>query len=372
MAASEKPQSGNLVSGLDTLRLFAALWVALFHGAGPPLSKLLPISGAALDAVNLTSNFVFNGVAAVMVFFVISGFVIHRPAAEGRSLDLYGYLARRILRIGPPMLAAYGVSALAGRECLEALSSVLWSLYCELAYYLLYPALLLAFRRGWTIPVFVATSLFAFALLAAEDRPFYYWQMPLPTMILVGLPNWILGCALAERRIQAAPPASLGETIWRWRIGAVALSPALRLAASRLEPPIGFPNTHWIAALFAFLWIERELAWRQVCPAPRWTEALGRASYSLYLVHAPVLAVIGLADALAAALGPVGVAALWLAKVAAIGAATFAFYVLCEAPSHKLARWIGKRLAGYGPMLSSAQTNTVDRAAASASVKVAV
>ncbi len=37
MAASAKLPTGEPVSGLDTLRLFAALWVAMFHGATPPL-----------------------------------------------------------------------------------------------------------------------------------------------------------------------------------------------------------------------------------------------------------------------------------------------------------------------------------------------
>jgi peptidoglycan/LPS O-acetylase OafA/YrhL len=353
MAASEKDPTGSAVSGLDTLRLFAALWVAMFHGARPPLSELVPVIGAALNALNLLTNFVFNGTAAVMVFFVISGFVIHRPAAEGRTLDLYGYLARRVLRIGPPILVAYGACALVGPESVEALSSVLWSLYCELAYYLIYPALFLAFRRGWTIHVFIVTSLVAFALLAVTGRTLYYWQLPLPTMIVVGLPNWILGCVLVERRIPAVPPTGLAGTIWQWRLGAVALSLALRLAAGRLEPPIGFPDTHWIAALYAFFWIERELAWRRLRPAPRWSETLGRGSYSLYLVHAPVLAVFGLADASARAFGPIGVMALWLAKVAAIGVTTFAFYRLCEWPSHRLARRVGAQLTQYGPKLSS-------------------
>jgi len=364
MAASDKlATGGDPVSGLDTLRLFAAVWVAMYHGAAPPLGEIVPVSGAAgLNAVNLTSNFVFNGTAAVMAFFVISGFVIHRPAAEGRSLDLYGYLARRVLRIGPPMLIAYGASALAGPPCLAALSGVLWSLFCELAYYLLYPALRLAFGRGWTIPVFVATALFAFALLAVSGRTLYYWQLPLPTMILVGLPNWILGCVLAERRIPAVAPASPRETIWRWRIGAVALSPALRLLAGRLEPPIGFPDTHWIAAVFALFWIERELAWRRLRPPPQWTEALGRASYSLYLVHAPVLAALGEADDSARAHGPIAVTALWLAKVGAIGATTFAFYVLCERPSHRLARRVGAWLGRSDAKPSTASTIAVDRA----------
>jgi peptidoglycan/LPS O-acetylase OafA/YrhL len=115
---------------------------------------------------------------------------------------------------------------------------------------------------------------------------------------------------------------------------------------------IGYPESHWIVALYAFFWIERELAWRRRRPAPRTTEALGRASYSLYLVHTPVIAVFGFADAPSDRFGALGWTALWLAQSAAIILTTFTFYRLCEAPFHRLARRLGGKFAGSGPTLA--------------------
>jgi peptidoglycan/LPS O-acetylase OafA/YrhL len=278
-----------------------------------------------------------------MLFFVISGFVIHRPVVEQQRFDLFSYLVRRLTRITPPILIAYAMCAIIGVEAVDALSSVMWSLYCEIAYYIAYPILLLAFRRGWTTQIYIATSILAFAILAWSGPVSYYWELPLPALILVGLPNWILGCMLAERCIADVSSAPPKESIWLWRFGAVIVSVALKAAVTHGPMHIGYPASHWILALYAFFWLDRELTLRQAVRRPSALEIAGRASFSLYLVHNPVLVIFGVLGARAESFGPGGWLTVWLLQLAAISLGTLAFYALVESPCHRLARRLGAR-----------------------------
>ena len=78
--SADRPPSGR-IRGLDTLRFLAAFVVVVSH------IPLLPISvahsgvriGVFLEALQRS---LFNGTAAVVVFFLISGFVIHHPYAQ--------------------------------------------------------------------------------------------------------------------------------------------------------------------------------------------------------------------------------------------------------------------------------------------------
>lgn len=64
------------IRGLDSIRLFAAIWVAFSHGAAPPLKPFLVEYGWIGHLVYGGYGLLFNGVAAVIVFFLISGFCI--------------------------------------------------------------------------------------------------------------------------------------------------------------------------------------------------------------------------------------------------------------------------------------------------------
>lgn len=134
------------IPGLDTLRFFAALWVAFSHGARLPMDKLVP-SGPLSFMLQSLNNAAFNGVAAVMVFFVISGLVIHLPQAETNTVKLLPYLARRLLRILPPLYISMLLGRLIGVDLRVLHIAIYWSIYCEIAYYLAYPALLVGFRK---------------------------------------------------------------------------------------------------------------------------------------------------------------------------------------------------------------------------------
>src|SRR4051812_16239854 len=89
------------LKGLDSIRFVCALWVALnhvgfFNRAASPLPHFFQ---AAIGVL-------VNGPAAVIAFFVISGFCIHYPFRHGGSPFVPEYFCRRFIRIGIPMVIA--------------------------------------------------------------------------------------------------------------------------------------------------------------------------------------------------------------------------------------------------------------------------
>ena len=80
---SEPSKSEPKIRGLDAIRFVAALIVALNHGAAPPFAEWFGRTALWSRALAGLSAVMFNGVAAVLVFFVISGFCIHYPYARG-------------------------------------------------------------------------------------------------------------------------------------------------------------------------------------------------------------------------------------------------------------------------------------------------
>lgn len=93
----------NQLASLDCLRGFAALYIFLHHY----------VRQALREYPDLISVFRL-GQAAVMIFFILSGFVIHystRPGVHGFAFGTY--LLKRVRRIYPPYLIAIGVTWLA-------------------------------------------------------------------------------------------------------------------------------------------------------------------------------------------------------------------------------------------------------------------
>ena len=94
--ATVRPIESRQIAGLDALRLVAALWVCFFHGARLPLAELYSHpSWFELQLISV-NNAIYNGVAAVMLFFVVSGMVIHFPNIGTGRLALADYYVRRL------------------------------------------------------------------------------------------------------------------------------------------------------------------------------------------------------------------------------------------------------------------------------------
>ena len=86
---------------LDAMRGIAAVCVVFHHWrlafyAGVLHFWLVPI---------------FSGTQAVMLFFVLSGFVLSLPYLDGKRRPYWPYLIRRFWRIYVPFAAAVGIAA---------------------------------------------------------------------------------------------------------------------------------------------------------------------------------------------------------------------------------------------------------------------
>jgi peptidoglycan/LPS O-acetylase OafA/YrhL len=319
---------------ISSLRFVLAMCVLVGHVGLPILRG--PQHSTPLALVRAFLNNSVNAPAAVIIFFIISGFCIHFPNRNGlvvRSWKLY--FMRRYVRILIPMTVAIGLSVPLGMKFGLFTDSILWSLLCEEIYYLIYPGLLtLKNRFGWRNLMIAAWTLSVLVILTSPRERFYPSYGPALNWAL-GLPCWLLGCRLAERLEGFSVLPVSAAQIWMWRGGVWAISVAQ--SAMTFHTPIGSPWTLNLFALLGACWIEREIRFYRAGGAPKF-ESLGEASYSIYLTHVHGMEVWGLLP-LSAALGPWGT---WLGEMLCAGSFATAFYWMVERPSHQLARRLSR------------------------------
>ncbi len=333
---SPSPKDARVV-GLDSLRFVAALWVVFSHIGGFPL-----VAGAdrgepiGLLVQGIYGN-LFAGPAAVMVFFVISGFCIHFPQVRSGSFEPLPYFARRYLRIGIPLVVAIYLARPLAVNLQLFQNSILWTLVAELIYYTLYPLL----RRlkelvGWHYLIGIS---FIAAIATVLRHPDALDYTPFGNSLnwIIGLPTWLLGCQLAENISAGTPPPISFNRIWCWRFGIWFFASVASVL--RFHSPVGYPWTLLAFSLLVYFWLQREIAFFRIERPPRALEWAGQWSYSIYLIH------LVAATAYVHLVTPdLGVNLNWLMKFAWILAGCFAFFLFVENPAHWLARRISRRL----------------------------
>jgi peptidoglycan/LPS O-acetylase OafA/YrhL len=333
--------SANRILPISSLRFILAIWVVIGHYSIPFLveQQHTPL----LQAARFLRNNAFNGPAAVIVFFVVSGFCIHFPNRAGLTVTSWkAYYARRYLRILIPMTIAVALAIPLKMQFGLFTDSILWSLLCEEIYYLIYPLLLkLRDRIGWRNLMAISWFLAFLTLLTnphAFNYPSYEWQLNW----ILGLPCWLLGCLLAEKTDSRAQPVGTTE-IWAWRAGVWTFSVALSGLA--FHTPLRFPWTLNLFAVLAYFWMDREIRYYRNPDRHPIFEGPGEASYSIYLIHTHVLYFALLIPFMSAS----SVKGLWGWHVILLAIFAPAFYWLIERPSHHFARTYAKRAAWLQP-----------------------
>lgn len=378
---------------VDKLRGVAALAVVLFHvrtelWVGWQTIQAQPDLFSQLDHLLawLGIPMRFMG-AGVLLFFVISGYCIHRPQAarglrqaaggmrrevsgggqgtgdraQGTEPDWWKFYVRRFLRIAPPYWVALALSAgvlvitggisEAGWERVASSAAMLqnywgtggqistnpslWSLPVELELYLIYPlACWIGSRVGWTWMLVMAVVVSLLAQWSAHQGLHWldgsfpkFWGM------------WCAGAWLAEQKVRNRLPAwSLG-----WSLGLMA---TLGLAVGAEMRPFLQPVSFWLwggVGVLALLWAVAPRS-SQVTPTRlpiAWLAWIGTFSYSLYLIHYPLFQWAGFAWQKSFASKPASLLVA-LAAVALVIPLAWLFHRLIELPSHRLARRLGR------------------------------
>lgn len=299
---------------LDGLRGLAAAMVAYGHAGyfGGAHRWVPPLPGCAT--------------IGVILFFFLSGFLMahhYLPAAamgvfNGRALRYWAsFLLRRFVRVYPPYLFAPVVGylllmprmppdytqkiAFADLPVFEALAriatfqgelGIYWTIEVELFFYLLYPfaivLCLLVGRRAWTL---LALTL---ALMVLNHLPHgvagLSWSVPLPGMWTGYLSIFLAGAFAAVVSNKIAGAARGKPVPWNGLALASVAGLALMVAAAsrfRLSQE-SLWQLEWLFAallLVMFVSLVRSGGTLARVLASRPAVALGRASYSLYLMH---------------------------------------------------------------------------------------
>jgi peptidoglycan/LPS O-acetylase OafA/YrhL len=157
---------------------------------------------------------------------------------------------------------------------------------------------------------------------------------PLGTAAIL-LPVWLLGCSLAEKvETLRALRANAWWRIWVWRFGVWFASWITEML--HFKAHLSLTQTMAWFGIIAYLWVKNEIAWSKTRAPSRVLAWAGLWSYSLYLVHAQTADLWYASD-----IQNVGPRLFWCGVILSSLVGAYAFYLVVERPSHRLARWIG-------------------------------
>ena len=299
---------------MEGMRAFAVLSVFLVHALGTYLSSHLKINADTylsrfvaaieeLDSIDKVLLFLQRSHLGVDLFFLLSGYLICRSASRIQRFSAYRqFLWRRFLRIYPPFFLSlilcmilyihvlhwqrfsfwqFAGNAMLLYGCpnllLQAYNYVSWSLFWEIAFYIISPVQFvltrIAFGKSlWQLPA--ALGLFTVSCLFLSYQPrvamFYYGvllalasQEQLELLAARLQSALVVGIYVAVESCFRLLPTSFG-----W------FTPLYGLAASLL----------FVKVCFGKGWLARRFAWLPL-------RFVGNISYSFYLLHTPCIAI---------------------------------------------------------------------------------
>lgn len=293
---------GRRIAYVDGLRAVAVLLVVACHTAKWDASLG---QGAWLQAF-------LEGSHGVDLFFVLSGFCLSYPllrslhARGWAAFDIAGYFARRVVRIVPPYYLAMGVLFLVllglphfgwqvpqtfslsrlgwldvGKQAVfadrrvEFLNPSFWTLAIEWRWYFLFPLLLVLWTRSMRVFIFVILACVAVAASTNAGSD------------LAVLPAFMLGVVAAEVELARAAVGRL-----------MLLLCALSLCVTLLAKPnamLGYfmqVQTGWQVTAFFLVLAAGSVSWLRAMLSTRPLVWIGIASYSIYLIHEPLIATL--------------------------------------------------------------------------------
>jgi peptidoglycan/LPS O-acetylase OafA/YrhL len=324
-----------------------------------PANRAIPFGEA--EATDIVGRLLREGRFGVMVFFALSGFILGLPflAARvgfGHPVSLRSYFLRRVTRIEPPYLVALALvtilagttdlwgptDGVAGRFALgtwyghtivhgvpNLLNPPFWTLEIEVQFYLAMPLLAMVFfgwdrvpRRAVIVAAAIGITLVQ-AALGARLGPGH------PLGILPSYLQWFLiGFLVAD--LFVADWRSSPMTSARWDVVSLIGWPAFFLLGGN-EDPVTYVLLPWLL-LPLFVAVFRGRSTSRAL-GNRWIATIGGMTYSIYLVHAPVIDILGRGTSELFATYSSGTILIQAALLApAVLAAGLLFYVAVERP----------------------------------------
>jgi peptidoglycan/LPS O-acetylase OafA/YrhL len=345
------PLHGRRLERLNALRGPAALLVVLFH--------VRQIAARDMGSAGIFEFWKF-GHAGVDLFFVVSGFVIYLVHRRdiGRSLATRRFVARRFVRVYPPLwivTTAVLIGALLTAHAVRPEKMDVWFIMRS---YLLWPidGALPLLPPAWTLSHEIKFYLLFAIAIALPSRA---WK-PLLAAVLAG--------TIATAVAQLIEPAALPFAV-RFVFSAYNLEFAAGVAVAILVLRGVVPAPRALGALGVVAWVfaaahDQSLAAPDVAQVVRYAipcamivvaaaardmerpefhapilRLLGNASYSIYLVHLPVI-VVAVRLANGARLRPDPITLTCIALLATIVGT--AFHLLVEQP---ITRSLSARMA---------------------------
>ncbi|BBH17098.1 acyltransferase [Nocardioides baekrokdamisoli] len=353
--------------GLHGLRGLAALTVVISHALltdnrmfAVTLGK--PVTGASAWITYSPLHLFWDASEAVIVFFVLSGFVLALPFVHSTPIAQWlAYYPRRLARLLLPIWAAvalaFVIAVLIPRSPDTAsswvdqhahaatlhnaaqaavvrgdlpLNTPLWTMKWEIMFSLLLPAYVLGgrlLRKVWLPMVVLAILVGVWGGHRASAYIAYLPVFAVGTLLALGRERWmpwfgrltgwrmwlVLVAALGLLNVHWATRATAGTGPGNlWIPGSIVLAAGALVCLFAATPAVAAFGTH------------RVVAW------------LGQISFSLYLIHEPIVVSIAQIDG-----GRMPwPATLAIALPASIAAAAV-FHRWVEAPAHRLSRRIG-------------------------------
>jgi peptidoglycan/LPS O-acetylase OafA/YrhL len=324
--------TGRRIVALDGLRGVAAIMVLLHHAllmlpqfADYEWYSQLParLSWSEFLLLRTPLRLIWAGQERAIMFFVLSGFVLSLPWLNGKPQSYGRFLLGRFCRIYPPYLAAMTLAALGSilmgghvlpkasvyfnelgwarnpdagtlpsillvltNQHSDFINEAVWSLTWEVRAAILFPLLMLPILRWRKVG---ATQVYAFLLLLGPAAKYLLTAHPdLGEVLGNGCAYtgcFVLGAATAMNRVKIAEWFGGRHSVFGWLCLTLGLWICWEPWPHFHNEIVGIGATLVIVSIIGTARLRKWLA-------GEWWLWLGKQSYSLYLVHVPVVMAI--------------------------------------------------------------------------------
>jgi peptidoglycan/LPS O-acetylase OafA/YrhL len=354
---------------LHGIRGIAALYVMLFHIHLDYRDMQLEQGVQEIPLwIQVLLALLSQGHAAVAVFILLSGYCLMLPVIKSADQELrggfWGYVKRRAKRIIPPYYAAILLSLLvtasipamllpatgwhwnSGQpsfspdvilshiflvhnlraEWMFKIDPPLWSVGLEWQIYLLFPLLLPIWRRFGVVPLLA--SAFGLSVILNDVLPF----SGLITLFTLGMFGAIVGFSQERALVQLRKNMPWNKLSILFFVGFLTVCIVDNDASVIKDFFVGISTLCLIIKYTSFLTEKRSVSAPFLLPLlqSKLAFTLGIFSYSLYLIHAPVLALYQLLlNSLALSLMAKGLLLFTIGPLLVLGV-TYVFHTLIE------------------------------------------